>query len=90
MTTEKDVARWMLNEINNVAWLYQEIVLYKILDKFGKEYVYPNANGNFAISKKVLSEFRKLTERAVVWDRREKAWRKLNSGESYIGRQVKE
>jgi len=36
-------------------------------------HVYTNQNGNLAISKEVLEEFRKLD---VVWERDERCWRK--------------
>jgi hypothetical protein len=31
--------------------------------------VYENENGNLAINRQVLKEFRKLTEKTVVWER---------------------
>jgi hypothetical protein len=36
---------------------------------------YMNANGNPAISKQVLKEFRALTDGTLVWERGERAWR---------------
>ncbi|MGX9574083.1 DUF6953 family protein [Mesorhizobium sp. f-mel] len=71
----KDVADWMVAESKKSHWLYQETVVYKIRQQFGDEYVYQNANGNLAISKAVLKEFRKLTEDTLVWERGERAWR---------------
>jgi hypothetical protein len=46
--------------------MYQETVVYEILDRFGEEFVYDNENGNLAIARPVLKEFRKLTEDSVV------------------------
>ena len=40
-----------------------------------EEYVYVNENGNLAISKKVLNEFKKLKDvNGIEWDRSDKSW----------------
>jgi hypothetical protein len=44
--------------------------------RFGSDCVYENENGNLAIDRKVLSEFRKLTTDDVVWERGERLWRR--------------
>jgi hypothetical protein len=62
--------------------------VYDIQKRFGSAFVYMKENGNLAIGKDVLREFRKITEGKVVWERGEKAWRKLRPSESYEGRQV--
>ncbi|MGG7056480.1 DUF6953 family protein [Nitrosomonas sp. ANs5] len=74
-TTAKDVAQWMLDEINNGNYLYQEQAAYTIFEMFGDDFVYYNDNGNLAIEKKVLNAFRTLTDDSVVWSRSEKMWR---------------
>jgi hypothetical protein len=71
-----DVAEWMVEQLKEEDPLYQEVVVYEIQERFGDEFVYENENGNLAISRKVLSEFRKRTERNVVWERGERLWRK--------------
>ena len=71
-----DVAAWMLAEFEREGLLYQETVVYDIEARFGEEFTYINENGNLAIGRDVLKEFRKLTEKTVVWDRRERYWRK--------------
>lgn len=88
MPTEKEVAEWMVAQFQNQFWLYQEDTVYKIKSKFGMEFVYQNKNGNYAISRIVLKEFEKLTKEKVVWEKRERAWRKLKPNEIYKGRQV--
>lgn len=88
MATAKDVAEWMLAHFDTARYLYQETVVYKIKKQFGPDFVYNNANGNLAIGKDVLKEFRKLTEGKIIWERSEKAWRKLRPTETYKGRQV--
>jgi len=71
----RQVADWMLQELVSKKELYQEIAVYEIHNRFGKEFTYINQNGNLAIDKKVLQEFKKITEGQVVWTRRDKSWR---------------
>jgi hypothetical protein len=75
-TTPSDVAQWMLSELNASDLLYQEAAAYQILDRFGEEFTYFNANGNIAISKPVLAAFNNLTGDDVVWSRSARFWRK--------------
>jgi hypothetical protein len=73
--TATNVAVWMLEELKRVQYLYQEVVVCEIQTTFGEEFVYINDNGNLAISRPVLNEFRRLTEKSVVWERGERMWR---------------
>lgn len=75
MTTAADVAKWMMSELEKEGILDQESAVGDIEQKFGSAFVYENQNGNLAISKDVLSEFRKLTEDIVVWVRSDRCWR---------------
>jgi len=88
MTTAREVAEWMFSHFEASRYLYQESIVYKIKKGFGSDFVYANENGNLAISKDVLKEFRKLSEGKVVWERGDRAWRKLRENETYKGRQV--
>lgn len=81
-----DVAQWMLNQINKKRELYQNEVVYLIEDKFGSQFVYENRNGNLAINREVLKEFRKLTEKTVVWSRIEFCWRIRSADDPKVGR----
>ncbi|MEY9884968.1 hypothetical protein [Bradyrhizobium sp. USDA 329] len=74
MTTPSEVAQFMLDELKRVSFLYQEQVVHDIQQKFGDDFVYLNENGNYAISKKVLTVFRQLAP-DVVWERGERMWR---------------
>jgi len=76
VATAKDIAKWMVSRLKEDDLLYQEVVVYEIEKRFGSEVVYVNENGNLAIARKVLSEFRKLTNDDVVWERGERLWRK--------------
>ena len=83
-----DVARWMLGQINKKRELYHEEVVYQIEEKFGSKFVYDNEAGNLAISREVLKEFRKLTEKTVVWSRIEFCWRIRSADDPKVGRLV--
>lgn len=74
MTSNKDVAEWMAEEIRSNNYLEQGVAVSVIPEKFGDDFVYTNDSGNFAIAKKVLAAFRKLSGNDVVWLRYEKAW----------------
>lgn len=88
MTTDQDVAEWMYDQFKNTSFLFQEAVVMEIHREFGRDFVYINQNGNWAISKKVLAIFKKLTDGQAVWDRGARAWRKPYPNETYTGRQV--
>jgi hypothetical protein len=77
----KDVAEWMLKQLEEKGEIYQEDIVWEIQAKFGDEFVYENENFNLAISPKVLKEFRKITADSVVWSRRERMWRKRDASD---------
>jgi len=81
-----DVAQWMLDQISKKRELYQNDVVYQIEEKFGSKFVYDNEAGNLAISREVLKEFRKLTEKTVVWSRIELCWRIRSADDPKVGR----
>ena len=58
----KDAAEWMLQMLDKRGSLPQDEAASSIKKNFGHEFVYENDSGNPAISKAVLTEFRKLTE----------------------------
>ena len=74
-TTAKDIAKWMADELKAQTLLYQETVVYDIIEKFGEEFTKINSNGNPAINADVLKAFNALTGDAVVWVRSERYWR---------------
>ncbi|MDM5181751.1 hypothetical protein PO883_31720 [Massilia sp. DJPM01] len=78
----------MFDQLTATRYLEQASAVWNIEKKFGKDFVYDNDSGNQAIDKKVLAEFRKLTDGKAVWERGERAWRLLVKGERYEGRQV--
>jgi hypothetical protein len=72
--TPRDVAAWMLSEVERSQCLPQLEAVAGIAEKFGTGFLYMNKNGRPAISKDVLREFRSLAEYAVVWDRTAFCW----------------
>jgi hypothetical protein len=73
--TAADVAAWMFEELKRLRNFDQDHAAAQIERRFGKQFVYDNANGNPAISKDVLKHFNVLTKNTVVWSRSERYWR---------------
>jgi len=71
----------MREELNRAGSLRQAYAAAEIESEFGPSFIYENENGNPAIDKDVLSEFQKLTEDNVVWDRWEYKWRHRQPGD---------
>lgn len=74
--TAQGVAEWMLSQVMEQGYLYQQTAVWDIEKRFGEEFVYQNENGNQAIASNVLAAFRKLSEDSVVWERSGRNWRK--------------
>ncbi|MGA2001185.1 MAG: hypothetical protein ABSG52_14435 [Terriglobales bacterium] len=72
--TARDVAEFMVKELQREGTLYQDCAVDSIVRNFGEQFIYENENGNPAISVEVLAEFRKLTPR-IVWEKGERCWR---------------
>jgi hypothetical protein len=81
MTTASDVAIWMFEELQRKDVLDQADAAAQIQRKFGKEFIYENENGNLAIRRDVLAEFRKFAPDWIVWDRRNHEWRNRHSSD---------
>jgi len=82
MISVNEIANWMLDELIRQHALYQNAIVYEIKDRFGEDFTYINANGNLAISLDLLSEFKKISNDKVIWDRRERCWRFREDHES--------
>ncbi len=74
MATAKDAAKWMYEEVKSTGELYQADAVDYITEHFGEEHIYENENGNPAISREVLSEFKNLHGGKAVWDRSSFLW----------------
>lgn len=71
----EQVSEWMAETVLKDGILYQQQAAYEIVDRFGEEFTYLNDNGNVAIRRDVLRQFRNMTEDTVVWDRGQRMWR---------------
>ena len=65
----------MRDELDRTGSLLQADAVAGIEREFGPEFIYKNESGDPAIDKRVLREFRELTESNVVWDRWAFEWR---------------
>ena len=69
------VAEWMVEELRELGWLYQDEAVEQIRKRFGKDFIYVSESGVESIDTRVLKAFRKLSESEVVWEFSERAWR---------------
>ena len=60
MITPEDVAQWMLAEVMAKGTVDQESIAFEIEQKFGKEFVPENENGNPSVRRDVLAAFRNI------------------------------
>jgi hypothetical protein len=84
MTDERitEVAQWMVEQLDGQGpgssylsgVLYQDDAADGISAIFGGEFIYTNENGNPAIRKDVLKEFRRLRGDNVKWDSGLSCW----------------
>jgi len=65
--TPKEIAEWMVAQIEAKDELYQVRAVEEIKKRFGREFVYPGNFGELSIDTRVLYQFRKLTGDKVVW-----------------------
>jgi len=66
-TTARQVAEWMVDQLEQYDELLQQATAYEIRERFGAEFVCFDAYGDLGIARKVLYQFRKLTGDSVVW-----------------------
>lgn len=74
--TSRDVAAWMLWQVETIGTLYQRHAASHIRRSFGEDFIYLNENSNPAISREVLKDFLAISLETVVWGRRQRYWRK--------------
>lgn len=67
MTTPKQVAQWMLAQLEECDSLLQVDAVAGIEEMFGPEFVHLSNIGETSIDRRVLNHFRKLTGEDVVW-----------------------
>ena len=74
MPTPKEVAEWMIAQLEEFEELLQQDAAGNIQKTFGSEFVYRDDYGDLAIDRRVLYQFRKLTGDKVVWVARQDNW----------------
>ena len=65
--TPKQVAEWMIAQLEVEEELYQQKTALHIQEMFGEEFTTLDANGDLGISRKVLYQFKKLSGDTIVW-----------------------
>ncbi|TBB12447.1 hypothetical protein ELH50_15760 [Rhizobium ruizarguesonis] len=84
-TTARQVAEWMVEQMGERSRLIQEVIVRKIKKEWGDDWVEKNQNGNLAIPRAVLKEFKALTDDTLVWERSSKSWRKRRPNDKARG-----
>ena len=88
MATAQEVAKWMVEQMADGNYMYQQSIVYQIREKFGEEFTFYNQNGNAGIRKDVLAAFKNLTP-DVVWSRSNQYWRKRTDHDTLGKRMVR-
>ncbi len=84
--TPKQVAEWMIAQLEEAEELPQKSTVLQIQELFGDDFVCLDPYGDLGIARKVLYQFRKLTAGTVVWvvapdDWTTGYWRKRDIGD---------
>jgi hypothetical protein len=75
MSDKLAAANWMLLEIHRSGCLYQDDVVDFLVKSGQEDLLRENSEGNLVVSKPLLDEFRRLTEKTVVWVKSDFYWR---------------
>ena len=67
MATPKEVAQWMVAQLEGSESLLQVDAVAAIEKLFGPDYVFVGDIGEKSIDKRILNHFRKMTVDDVVW-----------------------
>lgn len=70
-----EISLWMKIQLDKDGCLYQEDVVNYLVKKGENAFLRDNSDGNLVLERKLLNEFRKLTEVDVVWVKPDKYWR---------------
>jgi hypothetical protein len=73
----KDVAQFMLKELNKKGVLPQVGLADIIKEKFGDEFVFTTTHGTITIDRKVIREFNKLKGEDIRWDKDGCCWEEI-------------
>ena len=83
----QSTARWMLSQIEDSGSVYQEEVVQYLVSNDADNLLRENSDGNVVLGSDLLTAFRKLTEKTVVWVGGDKYWRFRDSSDG-PGRQA--
>ena len=75
MADAKQTASWMLSQIEKDGSIYQDDVVDYLVKVDAENLLRENAEGNLALGREVLAEFKKITEHSVVWVKPDRYWR---------------
>ncbi|WPN59741.1 DUF6953 family protein [Pseudomonas sp. P9_31] len=71
----RDVAGWMLAQVEEDGCVYQDDVVDHVVRANSEELLRENSDGNLVLGITVLNAFKKLTPESVVWVRPDRYWR---------------
>ena len=69
------VSMWMKSQLDTEGCIYQDDVVDYLVKSGSEHLLRENTDGNLVLEKKLLNEFRKLTQDEVVWVKPDKYWR---------------
>ncbi|MGM8753287.1 DUF6953 family protein [Enterobacter sp. KB-280D8] len=70
-----DVSSWMMSTLAKDGCLYQQDVVDYLVKQNNEQHLKENADGNQALSTRVINKFRVDSGDDVVWVKPEKYWR---------------
>jgi hypothetical protein len=70
-----EVSVWMRSQLDDDGCLYQDGVVDLLVKGGENALLRENNDGNLVLERKLLAEFRKLTQDDVVWVKPDKYWR---------------
>lgn len=71
----KEVASWMLAQVEKHGCIYQDDVVDYLVKAGAEELLRENSDGNLVVGRGVLDAFKGLTETTVVWVKPDMYWR---------------
>lgn len=70
-----EASTWMRSQLDKDGCLYQDDVVDYLVKEGAEALLRENSDGNLVLERKLLNEFRKLTQDEVVWVKTDKYWR---------------
>lgn len=70
-----DISSWMMSALEKDGCLYQQDVVDYLVKECNEQHLKENAEGNQALSTKVINKFRVDSGDGVVWVKPDKYWR---------------